>query len=200
MDLVCSRICLTFARTSTVLTVLSRSLELAVWPGMANTTSFVMNATSIISAAILMSILTAKGGSSILYKELNLIVGYSENEGWIGEKNPVLKNSIGFEWLKVFSNDFGDYLTTDLQMRLSYDTSGDFGDDWAIARALAASPDLLLADEPTGNLDSKNSLGIIELFGKLNREDNLTIIMTTRDEFLGKRSKRVIHLVDGKIH
>ncbi|HQP09861.1 MAG TPA: ABC transporter ATP-binding protein [Candidatus Omnitrophota bacterium] len=68
----------------------------------------------------------------------------------------------------------------------------------AIARALVASPAILIADEPTGNLDSKNSQEIFEVLRKLN-DEGLTIIVATHDEQLGKQAQRVIHLTDGKI-
>jgi putative ABC transport system ATP-binding protein len=69
----------------------------------------------------------------------------------------------------------------------------------AIARSLAASPNLLLADEPTGNLDTKNSRDVFSVFEKLNSEDGLTIVAATHDEGLGSRASRVVHLVDGRI-
>lgn len=69
----------------------------------------------------------------------------------------------------------------------------------AIARALAASPRLLLADEPTGNLDSRNSSEIFRLLEKLNNDDHLTIVLTTHNEILGKIAKKTIYLKDGSI-
>jgi len=69
----------------------------------------------------------------------------------------------------------------------------------AIARALATEPKFLLADEPTGHLDTKNTQEILNVFKQLNEEENLTIIVATHDSKLGLQSKRVIHLQDGKI-
>ena len=68
----------------------------------------------------------------------------------------------------------------------------------AIARALANDPEVLLADEPTGNLDSKTGSEIIHLIEKLHKEGK-TIIMVTHDESLSKHAERVIRLKDGKI-
>ena len=69
----------------------------------------------------------------------------------------------------------------------------------AIARALITSPKLLLADEPTGNLDSKSSQEIFDLFKKLNREEGLTIVVATHDQNLGPQANRIIYLVDGML-
>ena len=69
----------------------------------------------------------------------------------------------------------------------------------AIARALINEPTVLLADEPTGNLDSKSSHEILEMFRRLNREDGLTIIMVTHDDEVAEHADRVIHVRDGKI-
>jgi len=68
----------------------------------------------------------------------------------------------------------------------------------AVARALAVSPKLLIADEPTGNLDTKNSQEIFDLFRKLNKKDGLTIILATHNPALSSQADRIINLRDGK--
>lgn len=68
----------------------------------------------------------------------------------------------------------------------------------AIARALVCNPSILLADEPTGNLDSKTSEGILELFDQLHREGQ-TIIMVTHEEHVARHAKRIIRMKDGRI-
>ena len=68
----------------------------------------------------------------------------------------------------------------------------------AIARALVNDPSIILADEPTGNLDSKTSYGIMDLFQKLHDDGN-TIIMVTHEEYISKYAHRVIRLRDGLI-
>lgn len=68
-----------------------------------------------------------------------------------------------------------------------------------IARALVAKPKLILADEPTGNLNSKQGEEIMELFKKLNEEDGVTIIQVTHSEKNAAYGSRIIHLLDGRI-
>ena len=68
----------------------------------------------------------------------------------------------------------------------------------AIARALATDPELLIADEPTGNLDSRTSVEIMELFGELNRQGQ-TILMVTHEEEIAAHANRLIRMKDGKV-
>jgi putative ABC transport system ATP-binding protein len=68
----------------------------------------------------------------------------------------------------------------------------------AIARALVNEPSILLADEPTGNLDSKTGQEILSLFHKIHSQGN-TIIMVTHDRDIAARAQRIIHLKDGRI-
>jgi lipoprotein-releasing system ATP-binding protein len=69
----------------------------------------------------------------------------------------------------------------------------------AIARALVASPQLLLADEPTGNLDRQTGADIMRLLRSLNREQNLTIIMVTHDSTIAGMADRTVRLVEGLV-
>jgi putative ABC transport system ATP-binding protein len=68
----------------------------------------------------------------------------------------------------------------------------------AVARALAGEPLILLADEPTGNLDSKNGEAVMELLRELHR-DGATICMVTHDERFAKHAERIVHMFDGRI-
>ena len=70
----------------------------------------------------------------------------------------------------------------------------------AIARALVMSPKLLLADEPTGNLDMTTGDGIVDFLVNLNRSEELTMVIVTHNQKLAKRMSRQIELIDGRIH
>jgi putative ABC transport system ATP-binding protein len=69
----------------------------------------------------------------------------------------------------------------------------------AVARALITSPSLILADEPTGNLDSRTSLEIIGLFQALNRERNITVIYVTHEQDIAEHAGRIIQMKDGRV-
>jgi putative ABC transport system ATP-binding protein len=69
----------------------------------------------------------------------------------------------------------------------------------AIARALVCNPSILLADEPTGNLDSKTSEDILKLFDQLHAEGQ-TIVLVTHEESVARHAKRIIRMVDGRIY
>ena len=69
----------------------------------------------------------------------------------------------------------------------------------AIARAIVTSPEVLLADEPTGNLDTKTSMEIMELVTSLNRDQGITVVMVTHEPDIAAYAQRVIRFVDGRI-
>lgn len=69
----------------------------------------------------------------------------------------------------------------------------------AIARAIAGNPEIILADEPTGNLDSKMGAEVMELLHRLNKEDGRTIVMVTHNEEQAKMTDRIIRMFDGRI-
>jgi lipoprotein-releasing system ATP-binding protein len=69
----------------------------------------------------------------------------------------------------------------------------------AIARALAADPTVLLADEPTGNLDAGSGQGVLELLRDLNRERGLTMIVVTHDPHIAQQADRVVRLAEGRV-
>ena len=67
----------------------------------------------------------------------------------------------------------------------------------AIARSLANSPSVLLADEPTGNLDSDNAKMILDLLARIQRERRMTMVLVTHDMSIAQRASRIIHMIDG---
>lgn len=69
----------------------------------------------------------------------------------------------------------------------------------AIARAIVTQPTVLLADEPTGNLDSRRSHEIMELITALNQDRGITVLMVTHEPDMAEYAKRIIHFVDGKV-
>jgi putative ABC transport system ATP-binding protein len=69
----------------------------------------------------------------------------------------------------------------------------------AIARSLASDPEVILGDEPTGNLDSKTGVTVMDFLKKLNKEEGKTIIMVTHDDILAKEAERITYLKDGMI-
>lgn len=68
----------------------------------------------------------------------------------------------------------------------------------AIARAIVGNPEIILADEPTGNLDSKMGAEVMELLHKLNKEDKRTIVMVTHNEEQAKQTDRIVRFFDGR--
>ena len=69
----------------------------------------------------------------------------------------------------------------------------------AIARALVNNPSIVMADEPTGNLDSKAGKEIMELLLKINKEQGVTLIIVTHDPEIAKQTQRVIMIRDGQV-
>ncbi len=69
----------------------------------------------------------------------------------------------------------------------------------AIARALVNEPAIILADEPTGNLDSKSGTEVMQIFQRLNSEQGITVVFVTHDPWIARHTKRVITLADGKV-
>ena len=69
----------------------------------------------------------------------------------------------------------------------------------AIARAMASHPDIILADEPTANLDSKTGIALLEVMKSLNEDRGMTFIFSTHDSKIMDRARRLVHVLDGKV-
>ena len=80
-----------------------------------------------------------------------------------------------------------------------YECSGGQCQRCAVARALVTKPKIIIADEPTGNLDSKNSHALLSILQKMNEEQQVTILMVTHDAMIASYSKRMLYLRDGRI-
>ncbi len=83
--------------------------------------------------------------------------------------------------------------------RFPHQMSGGQQQRVAIARAIVGEPDIVLADEPTANLDSRNSMAIIELMKNLNREKGITFLFSTHDPLIMENARRIVYLRDGEI-
>jgi lipoprotein-releasing system ATP-binding protein len=89
---------------------------------------------------------------------------------------------------------------TSVAGNLAMNMSGGQQQRVAIARSLAMQPDLVLADEPTGNLDTKSADGAFELMRQVNRQNGTTFLIVTHNMDLARRCDRIIEVVDGRIH
>jgi len=109
--------------------------------------------------------------------------------GWLASRS----------WAKKRARELLDQLgLSERENHKPYQLSGGERQRVAIARALMNEPRLLLADEPTGNLDSATGNGILKVFGELNRLGQ-TIVMVTHDERIAQKAGRIVTLADGKI-
>ena len=83
--------------------------------------------------------------------------------------------------------------------RFPHQMSGGQQQRVAIARAIAGEPDVILADEPTANLDTENALAIIQMMKEINRERGTTFLFATHDPLIMENARRIVHLRDGKV-
>jgi ABC-type lipoprotein export system ATPase subunit len=135
--------------------------------------------------------------TSIIYQDFNNLAYLSASENVMfpmilaGTELEVARGAAQKLLEKVHLGHRTDHIPDDL--------SGGEQQRVAIARALANNPKLILADEPTGNLDTKTGNSIIELFRSLVQEQKITIIMVTHDIQIAKKTDRILILRDGKL-
>lgn len=111
---------------------------------------------------------------------------------WFAGKSPAERKRIAEETL-------GDVGLHDRMHHKPSELSGGQRQRVAIARALAVNPDVIVADEPTGNLDSASGEQILEVIEELNEKRGKTVIMVTHERYVAKRASEIVHLKDGKI-
>lgn len=133
-----------------------------------------------------------------IFQQFNLIGALSVTE------NVLLPIKFGGQFTASEAKERADYLLhkvglADRKHHLPNELSGGQMQRVAIARALVASPDILLADEPTGNLDTKTGQEIMHLLYELNQEEDMTMFIVTHDLELVKGIDRKLFLRDGKL-
>ena len=119
------------------------------------------------------------------------------------EENVLLPVMLDGKKPSSFKNELNKILDvvglTDKRKHTPRELSGGQQQRVAIARALINSPEIILADEPIGNLDSKNGTEVMELLKRINVEKKKTIVMVTHSEESAEYSNRIVHVQDGKI-
>lgn len=114
---------------------------------------------------------------------------------------PLTLDSKNVEKMNKETKNISEFLGIDKILdRRTYEISGGQAQRCAIARAIINKPSLLLADEPTGNLDSKSTDDVLELFTKINKEQNVTTLMVTHEAYSASHSDRVVFIKDGCIY
>ncbi|MFR7592924.1 MAG: ABC transporter ATP-binding protein [Longibaculum sp.] len=113
---------------------------------------------------------------------------------------PLTLSHVGLEEIKERVHHMAEKLSVlSLLDKYPYECSGGQRQRAAIARALITNPKLIVADEPTGNLDSRNSHDLLELFKRLNEEDGVSILMVTHDSMIASYSQQLLYIKDGQI-
>lgn len=133
-----------------------------------------------------------------IFQEFNLMDSLTLKENIM---LPMILDKQNADVMENKANEIMKFLDIyDIRDRYPYTVSGGQQQKTAAARALINEPSIILADEPTGNLDSKSSKNIMEALQNLNNEKNSTILMVTHDSFAASFSKRIVFIKDGKIH
>lgn len=132
-----------------------------------------------------------------IFQDFNLLdsLTVKENIGF-----PMTVDKVKPEIIENKVNELLNFLNLkEIENSYPYNISGGQKQKTAAARALVSEPKIVFADEPTGNLDSKSSMNIMETFKRINEEKKTTILMVTHDPFAASFCKRIIFIKDGEI-
>lgn len=133
-----------------------------------------------------------------VFQDFNLIDTLTAEENIM---LPLTLNGVKPAEIKKETQKIAQMLSIDkLLSKRTFEISGGQAQRIAIARAVVTNPTLLLADEPTGNLDSKATRDVMELFQMLNQNQNATILMVTHDTHVASYCKRVLIIKDGRLY
>ena len=110
-----------------------------------------------------------------------------------------LQGGAAAERRKVVMQLLADVGLEGMEHRRPHELSGGQQQRVAIARAIAANPAVVLADEPTANVDSETAEKLLSIMGQLNRERGVTFIFSTHDARVMEHARRIVHLVDGRV-
>lgn len=133
-----------------------------------------------------------------VFQQFNLINTLTVGENII---LPLTLDNVNLNTMKKKLKDISDFLgISNLLDKRTYEISGGQAQRAAIARAVINDPSILLADEPTGNLDSKSAKDVMKLFKKLNESMGVTIIMVTHDPNIAAYCDKTYIIKDGKIY
>lgn len=130
---------------------------------------------------------------SILFPHMSVEENIAYVPNLLNGKDKEKTESAVRKWMKIVSLD--DRLRT----RYPDELSGGQQQRVGIARALVVHPEIIFADEPTGNLDSHTTMDVLKLMQRIVREQNQTLVMVTHDNHLAAYADRIFHIIDGKI-
>ncbi|MCM1181784.1 MAG: ABC transporter ATP-binding protein [Roseburia sp.] len=132
-----------------------------------------------------------------VFQEFNLMNNLSVEENIM---LPMVLNHTGYRVMRAEVDRNADFLEiSGLLKKYPYELSGGEQQRVAIARALSNNPDVLLADEPTGNLDMASAVNIMEWFRRINLENHKAIVLVTHDPLVASYCKKILFLADGVI-
>ena len=138
-----------------------------------------------------------KNKLGFIFQNYNLLYSLTIKENILF---PLLVNGVNLKSQEEALKELVEILNIeDILDKHVYECSGGQQQRAAIARALSTTPEIIIADEPTGNLDSKNSRELMELFLKINQTTKTTIIMVTHDAFVASYASKMLYMKDGKI-